>query len=211
MYGSNSSFRSGDQVGRSPLLIVQLSDESGLNLSGEVGHKITVRVDDAQSEDITQFFNYDVDSYTDGELSRTIGPLSEGAHRLTVEAWDSFNNLNLTSLNFVVGESSEEGYAVRDVLNWPNPMASETFFTYALTQDGTSDVKIKIYTLTGKLVDEIDGLGTRQLYNSNSTRPWHGRDKEGHELANGVYFYKVIARHQRGYSAEATGKLVILR
>ncbi|MCB1059627.1 MAG: type IX secretion system sortase PorU [Calditrichaeota bacterium] len=207
----NSSFRSGDQVGRSPLLIVQLSDESGLNLSGEVGHKITVRVDDAQSEDITQFFNYDVDSYTDGELSRTIGPLSEGAHRLTVEAWDSFNNLNLTSLNFVVGESSEEGYAVRDVLNWPNPMASETFFTYALTQDGTSDVKIKIYTLTGKLVDEIDGLGTRQLYNSNSTRPWHGRDKEGHELANGVYFYKVIARHQRGYSAEATGKLVILR
>jgi hypothetical protein len=207
----NSSFRNGDQVGRSPLLLVRLADESGLNLSGEVGHKVTVRVDDAQSEDITQFFNYDVDSYTEGELSRTIGPLSEGPHRLTVEAWDSFNNLNLYSLDFVVGQSSEEGYAVRDVLNWPNPMSSETYFTYALTQDGTSEVKIKIFTLTGKLVGELDGLGTRQLYNSNSTRPWNGRDKEGHELANGVYFYKVIARHQRGYTAEATGKLVILR
>lgn len=207
----NTSFRTGDQVSRSPLLIVRLTDDSGLNLSGEVGHKITARIDDAQAEDITQFFNYDVNSYTAGELSRTIGPLSEGNHRLTVEAWDSFNNLNLYSLDFVVGQAAEEGYAIRDVLNWPNPMTSETFFTYSLTQDGTSDVSLRIYTMGGKLVDEIEGLGTRQLFNSNSDRPWHGRDRGGHELANGVYFYKLTARHQRGYSAEATGKLVILR
>ena len=90
-------------------------------------------------------------------------------------------------------------------------MSGETYFTYALTQDGTSDVNVRIYTMTGKLVDEIEGLGTRQLYNSNSDRAWNGRDREGHELANGVYFYKIIARHQQGYEAEATGKLVILR
>ncbi|MBL0060349.1 MAG: type IX secretion system sortase PorU [bacterium] len=207
----NSSFRNGDQVSRSPLLIVSLTDESGINLSGEVGHKITARIDDAQAENITQFFNYDVNSYTNGELSRTIGPLSEGLHRLTIEAWDSFNNLNNYSFDFVVGEAAEEGYAIRDVLNWPNPMSAETYFTYSLTQDGTSDVSIRIFTMSGKLIDEIDGLGTRQLFNSNNNRPWNGRDREGHELANGVYFYKVTARHQNGYEAEATGKLVILR
>ncbi|MBK6766934.1 MAG: type IX secretion system sortase PorU [bacterium] len=207
----NNSFRDGDQVSRTPALIVKLSDDSGLNLSGEVGHRITVRIDEAQAEDLTQFFNYDIDSYVQGELVRSIGPLSEGEHRLTVEAWDSFNNLNTTSLNFIVGQAAEEGYAIRDVLNWPNPMSGETYFTYALTQDGTSDVNVRIYTMTGKLVDEIEGLGTRQLYNSNSDRAWNGRDREGHELANGVYFYKIIARHQQGYEAEATGKLVILR
>ncbi len=207
----NSSFRNGDQVSRSPLLIVSLSDDSGINLSGEVGHKITARIDDAQAEDVTQFFNYDVNSFTKGELSRTIGPLSEGPHRLTIEAWDSFNNLNNYGFDFVVGESAEEGYAIRDVLNWPNPMSSETYFTYSLTQDGTSEVSIRIFTMSGKLVDEINGLGTRQLFNSNNNRPWNGRDREGHELANGVYFYKVTARHQNGYEAEATGKLVILR
>ncbi|MBK6910028.1 MAG: type IX secretion system sortase PorU [bacterium] len=207
----NTSFRNGDQVSRTPVLIVRLDDESGLNLSGEVGHKITARIDDAQAEDITQFFNYDVDSYTEGELSRTIGPLSDGPHRLTIEAWDSFNNLNNYAFDFIVGESGESGYAIQDILNWPNPMTAETFFTYSLTQDGTADVTVKIFTMTGKLVDELDGLSTRQLYNSNSTRPWHGRDRDGHELANGVYLYKVIARHQRGYTAEATGKLVILR
>ncbi|MCB9357188.1 MAG: type IX secretion system sortase PorU [Calditrichaeota bacterium] len=207
----NTSFRSGDQVSRTPRLIVRLGDDSGINLSGEVGHRITVRIDEAQAEDITQFFNYDVDSYTNGELSRTIGPFSEGPHRLTVEAWDSFNNLNVETLDFVVSQSSEAGFAIRDVLNWPNPMSSETFFTYSLTQDGATDVKVRIFTMTGKLVDEMDGLGTRQLYNSNSAFPWHGKDRNGRDLANGVYFYKVIAQHEQGYSAEATGKLIILR
>jgi len=207
----NTSFRHGDQVSRTPMLIVRLTDESGINLSGEVGHKITARIDEAQAEDITQFFNYDVDSYTQGELSRTIGPLSDGPHSVTIEAWDSFNNLNNYSFDFVVGQSGESGYAIQDVLNWPNPMSSETFFTYSLTQDGTADVSIKVFTLSGKLVDEIENLGTRQLYNSNNSRPWRGRDRDGHELSNGVYFYKVTAQHERGYTAEATGKLVILR
>ncbi len=207
----NTSFRSGDQVSRTPRLIVRLSDESGINLSGEVGHRITVRIDDAQAEDITQFFNYDINSHIEGELVRTLGPFSDGPHQMTIEAWDSFNNLNLKRFDFVVGQSAEEGFAIRDVLNWPNPMSDETYFTYSLTQDGARDVRIRIYTMTGKQVDEIDGLGVRQLYNSNSNRPWHGRDREGRELANGVYFYRVIAQHERGFSAEATGKLVILR
>jgi hypothetical protein len=41
--------------------------------------------------------------------------------------------------------------------------------------------------------------------------PWYGRDRDGRELANGVYFYKIRADKSDGRSAEATGKLVILR
>ncbi|MBU0691782.1 type IX secretion system sortase PorU [bacterium] len=205
------SFSSGDQVSQTPLLHVGLIDDSGINLSGAVGHRVTARIDDATTEDLTPFFNYNLDSYTDGFLEKEIGPLSIGEHRLVIEAWDSFNNLNQASATFLVGSEGEEGFAIHDVYNWPNPMSNETFFTYALTQSGTSDVSIKIYTLTGKLIDEIRGLGTRQLYNSNADRPWHGRDREGHELANGVYLYKVKAVHSQGHSAEATGKLVILR
>ena len=128
-----------------------------------------------------------------------------------IEAWDSFNNLNQESVVFNVGSEGEGGYAIHDVYNWPNPMSDKTYFTYSLTQQGTRNVSVKIFTLTGKLVYEIDGLGTRQLYNSNSDRPWYGRDRDGHMLANGVYFYKIKAEHEQGQSAEATGKLVILR
>lgn len=205
------SFSSGDQVSQTPVLHVGLQDASGINLSGAVGHRVTARVDDATTEDLTPYFNYDLDSYTEGYLEKEIGPLSIGEHRLVLEAWDSFNNLNQKSITFTVGSEGEEGYAIHDVFTWPNPMSGETYFTYSLTQSGTRDVSIKIYTLTGKLIDELNGLGTRQLYNSNADRPWYGRDREGHELANGVYLYKVKAMHSQGHSAEATGKLVILR
>jgi hypothetical protein len=207
----SASFKTGDQVSRTPTLHVDLSDDSGINLSGAVGHRVTVRTDDAASEDLTPFFNYNLDSYTEGFLEKEIGPLAVGEHRLVIEAWDSFNNLNQAAVTFLVGEEGESGYAIHDVYNWPNPMSSETYFTYSLTQQGTREVSLKIFTLTGKLVFEMRGLGTRQLYNSNADRPWYGRDREGRELANGVYFYKIKAVHEQGHAAEATGKLVILR
>ncbi len=206
-----ASFRSGDLVSGTPLLHVGVSDLSGVNLSGEVGHRITVRVDDAAPEDLTPYFNYDLDSYTAGALEKNIGPLSPGEHRLIVEAWDSFNNLNQSSMAFTVGEAGEAGYAVRDVLNYPNPMQDVTYFTYSLTQSGTSRVTIKVFTLSGKLVWEDGGFGTNMLFNSNNDRAWDGRDREGKMLGNGVYLYRVKAENQNGHTAEATGKLVILR
>jgi hypothetical protein len=206
------SFHPGDLVSSTPKLHVDLTDSSGINLSGEVGHKITVRIDDAQTEDLTPFFNYDLDRHTVGSLDKSIGPLAEGEHRLVIEAWDSFNNLNQSTLTFTVGKSGEAGYDIRDVYNWPNPMKDVTRFTYFLTQDGTRRVSLKVFTLTGKLVYEMDGLGTKgPAFNSNADRPWDGRDREGHELANGVYFYRIKAENTLGHTAEATGKLVILR
>jgi hypothetical protein len=206
------SFRPGDLVSSTPRLHVGLVDSSGINLSGEVGHKITVRVDDAQAEDLTPFFNYDRDSYTSGSLDKTIGPLAEGNHRLIIEAWDSFNNLSQGSMTFNVGQSGEAGYEIRDVLAFPNPMKDVTCFTYLLTQDGTRRVSLKVFTLSGKLVYDMDNLGTRgPAFNSNSDRPWDGRDREGHMLANGVYFFRIRAEQTNGRTAEATGKLVILR
>lgn len=204
------SFHSGDIVGEMPTLIVRLYDESGINLTGAVGHKITVRIDDAQTEDLTQFFNYDLNSYTDGELQKVIGPMREGEHQLVIEAWDSFNNINQHSIVLNVGESGEGGFAIRDLYNWPNPMQDFTYFTYVLTQPARR-VDLKLYTLSGKLVYELNHLGTEQLFNSNKDYPWDGRDKTGHMLANGVYFYRVEAEHEAGYRAEETGKLVILR
>jgi len=58
----------------------------------------------------------------------------------------------------------------------------------------------------------MDGLDTRgPAFNSNADRPWNGRDREGHLLANGVYLYRIKAEHADGHAAESIGKLVILR
>lgn len=206
------SFRPGDLVSGTPKLHVTIADSSGINLSGDVGHKITGRVDESQTEDLTPYFNYDLDKHTTGSLDKVLGPLTVGDHRLVIEAWDSFNNLNQAALTFKVGQGGEAGYAIRDVYNWPNPMKDVTHFTYFLTEDGTRSVSLKVYTLSGKLIYEMNGLGTRgPAFNSNSDMPWDGHDRGGHFLGNGVYFYRIKAEHTNGHSAEATGKLVILR
>ena len=204
------SFQPGDPVSSSPLLSVTITDSSGINLSGEVGHKIVVRVDESSSEDLTPFFNYDLDSYTSGTLEKRLGPFSQGEHHLVIEAWDSFNNLNQQSLSFFVGEEGPAGFELRDVLNWPNPMKDNTYFTYFLTQPA-AEVHLKIFTLTGKQVYSLEGLDTGYGFRSNKTRSWDGRDAMGHELANGVYFFKVIAKSAAGTRSEKVGKLVILR
>jgi len=205
------SFQPGDPVSSSPLLHVTLSDSFGINLSGEVGHKIIARVDESLSEDLTPFFNYDLDSHVRGSLEKRLGPFSQGEHRLVVEAWDSFNNLDQQSLSFVVGEEGAAGFELRDVLNWPNPMKDFTYFTYYLTPPGAAEVTIKIFTLTGKHVYTLGDLDASYGFRSNNTRPWDGRDATGHELANGVYLYRVIAKTAAGVHSEKTGKLVILR
>ena len=73
------------------------------------------------------------------------------------------------------------------------------------------DIKIKIYTLRGTLIQTLNDLsgvsGPNQIF-------WDGRDRDGDVLANGVYLYKIIAattNQDKTLKHESIGKLVIAR
>ena len=71
---------------------------------------------------------------------------------------------------------------------------------------------IKIYTVAGRLLYKFDEtfLAANQL----AKFEWDGRDEDGDVLANGVYFYKVIAKANidgKTKTKEAVQKLVIMR
>ena len=86
-------------------------------------------------------------------------------------------------------------------------MSDETTFTYVLSRP--AEVNIRVYTLSGRLVQYLDGVSGLAGYNQVA---WNGLDGDGHMLANGVYLYKIIARTLDGsQSAEALGKLSIVR
>jgi len=93
------------------------------------------------------------------------------------------------------------------VLNYPNPMKHETIFTYYLVNENLADVQIKIYTVAGRLIKVINfapgEIGFNQVL-------WDGCDENNNVIANGVYFYKIIARSGDN-SAERIDKLVIVR
>jgi len=205
---AGQSFLSGDFAPSDPLIEVQLEDENGINITGEVGHWIILLVDDGQQQiNVTDHFQYDSGSYQTGRLSYQLSGLSPGAHRVTVKAWDNFNNFSIASLDFEV--SDEDRLVLRNVLNCPNPFdprSEATEFTYEVSRP--AEVTIKVYTVAGRLIRTLREGQRPGGY--NLSRPWRGEDEDGDQIANGVYLYKIIARAD-GQQTEAHGKVVVMR
>ncbi|MCX6640982.1 MAG: C25 family cysteine peptidase [bacterium] len=127
-----------------------------------------------------------------------------GNHTVSVVAHDLAGNTGSASIQFtVVGQ-----FKLDFIGNYPNPFNDKTYFSYRLTEQTTEPVRIRIYTVSGRLI--------RTLY-SNSAQEinygeiyWDGLDEDGSTIANGVYFYKIMAR--RGDTKiEKTMKMAKLR
>ncbi len=198
-------FFDGDYVSRQPTIIVRLDDESGINLTREVGHQIEIIVDGNLRKDVTDFFLYDENSFQSGELQYTLPALAPGKHTLTISAWDNLNNYSEEQLNFTTTNS--EALTLVEMVNYPNPFQRDTHFTFQFQSPaGLGDVSIKVYTVAGRLIREIEDVarpGFNKIY-------WDGLDQEGNILANGVYLYKVVINDGDNI-VEKTDKLAIAR
>ncbi|MBD3169845.1 MAG: type IX secretion system sortase PorU, partial [candidate division Zixibacteria bacterium] len=208
VYIDNSQV-SGNTVSVGPefALRVVLSDTNGINLTGQAGHNISFKIDDGEAldEDLTQYFNYDLGDFRNGSLTYDITGLSPGEYRAELKAWDNVNNSSEKEFNIFV--ASQSGTDLVDVMNYPNPFENETVFQYLLQGQENTDVKIKIYTLSGLLIRTLDNCPSDRTYNFVQ---WNGRDDDGDEIANGVYIYKVIADGPGG-KAESFQKAVKLK
>ena len=71
-------------------------------------------------------------------------------------------------------------------------------FVFTLTgSEIPENINIRIMTVTGKVVREIDNeeLGEIHIGNNRSSFYWDGTDQFGDRLANGVYLYQVKVRN----------------
>jgi hypothetical protein len=206
-FEDQEEFNNGDLVHKNPILIAEIYDESGINLTQEVGHAIEIKIDDQPAKDITSFFAYERDSYASGKLRYHLEDLISGEHRLSLQAWDNLNNPNLEEVSLRI--ASAEGLVLSDVYNYPNPFANETNFTFqAQGLDAGAEVSVKVYTVSGRLIRTIDALpeprpGFNYYY-------WDGNDEDGDPLANGVYLYKIILK-SGDKQREVIEKLVVLK
>ncbi|MFH1006459.1 MAG: type IX secretion system sortase PorU [Candidatus Latescibacterota bacterium] len=193
-------FSDGDFVESSPVLLATIQDESGINVTGEIGHDLEIRIDGAGGKvhKVTEYFVAD-GTYEKGNLEVQLGELGEGTHTIALKAWDNSNNSSLTQVTVEV--ASEAGLSLKDLLCFPNPMRTETTFTYQVSRE--AEVTIRLYTLSGRLIETIPGEGQRG-YNQVL---W-GSDVK---LANGVYLYKITARDAEGRQAEKVERLAVVR
>lgn len=128
--------------------------------------------------------------------------LDAGLHQIKFEVHDATQNSAAEEIEVRVDAELH----LREVMNYPNPFANETEFTYYLTQPA-QQVTIKIFTLAGRLIAAFEHAPANAGFNRFA---WNGRDADGDALANGVYFYKVIARADHA-NDEVVQKLVVMR
>ncbi len=194
-----------------------VSDEHGVNITGQLGHGIVVKIDGGEvyEGDVTGYFRYDQGDYQAGRLEVALPALPLGEHEISLKVWDNFNNSTL--ITKTVEAVATENLELSDVMNYPNPIrkgVTGTAFQYCLN-DNVDRVTIKIFTESGKKIKTIDiTSGDLTQMDCNQVN-WNLLDADGDHLANGIYLYKVTAekRLADGSSehADKTGKLVILR
>ncbi len=115
-------------------------------------------------------------------------------------------------------------FKIGTVYPYPNPMSSFTRFAFLVQGSDPSvieDFRIRIYTLSGRVVQEFDLVEDPSRLEGGALRIgwnkllWDGRDADGDLLAPGVYLYKVFLRAegQRIAINNESGieKLVVLR
>jgi hypothetical protein len=206
--GRRESFFSGDMVSGDPELTAELEDDkSGINLTGEIGHKITLMLDDQTPIDVSEYFKYDQGSYLKGRLTYQFSGTALGSHRLQVKAWDNSNNSSVQSIEFRTVPSG--ALTIQKVINYPNPMSDQTQFTFEIKE--TAEVEIKIFTVDGRVIRKIDRFWALPGFNFMD---WDGKDETGDAPSNGVYLYKIIARNRlqgKDVETSAIGKLIVMR
>lgn len=120
---------------------------------------------------------------------------ADGIYTLFVSAKDRSNN-NSGDLSYSVDFEVALTPAISNMLNYPNPFTTSTQFVFTLTgRDVPDELKIQIFTVSGKLVREIDKseLGALRIGLNRTDFAWDGTDMYGDQLANGVYLYRVVA------------------
>ena len=209
-YLNDDKFVNGGITNEDPVLIVKLSDSSGINTAGAgIGHDIvaTLDNDNRQYFVLNDFYEADLNSYQQGSVHFQMPALTAGLHTLKIKAWDVLDNSSEYILEFSV--QKDEELVLNHVLNYPNPFTTKTQFWFEHNKPNQNlQVKVQIFTLTGKVVKTIKQT-INDAGNRSSEVEWDGRDEFGDKLGRGVYLYRLTVISD-GKKKEKLEKLVIL-
>lgn len=202
VYINNESFVSGGISDKNPKLIANISDDSGINITGNsIGHDIIAVINDENKKTYTlnDFFEAAIDDHTSGKVNYPIYNLEPGHYSMKVRAWDIANNSGEGFTDFIVAQSGEA--ALDRILNYPNPFSNSTEFQFEhnVPSGFPFELKITIYTVSGKIVKTIQhsGISNGSIHTGIQ---WNGRDEYNQKLAAGVYIYRIALLSEFGSS-----------
>ncbi len=188
---NSESFKNGDNVNESPLVIAKIHDENGINLSNSgIGHQMSLCLDqDKTYSDVSAYYSPDFSSIGNaGSISYNLDNLSEGTHSLRLKVWDTFNNSSEQTISFNVIKGLKP--EMHDVYAIGNPATTETkFYIRHNRPDSQIIVTLYVYDLMGRLVWSTQESGKSDMFTSFPIT-WNLTDMAGRRVPRGIYIYK---------------------
>jgi hypothetical protein len=210
-YLNDPSFSSGATVNETPLLIAQIYDTSGINISGNgIGHDIFVKIDGKinQSYPANDYFQFFSGSYQEGYLSFSIPELTAGRHTLELTVWDLQNNVTIDEITFEVKPGMKPDLMELTVL--PNPAKERVVFNLRHNRPETNlEIGIFVYDLTGRLVWEYHEQGESQALRDYTVN-WDLNTGNGGRLKAGIYLTKATLSTNGSKTSSKAKKMVVL-
>jgi hypothetical protein len=181
-------FNAGDIVRNEPLLIVDLSDNSGINSTGiGVGHKIEAWIDNSEeSIDMTSDYESSFEDYKKGSANKVLLGLAPGVHYVKVRAWDIYNNYSIAETYFNIKDPN--AVVVGEVTALPTPFEESTKIVFKHNLNPPLDVELDVYDAKGAKVRTIN---TQILTPFEGTINWDGRDSYGSQVSIGSYYFRL--------------------
>ena len=208
---NSTDFVMGDRVNETPMLMLALYDENGINATGSsIGHDLIAIIDNDPQKTyvLNSYYTTEPGDYRRGSVIYSLPDLEEGHHTLLVRAWDVLNNSSTVEIPFEVvnGLRPEVGH----VWNTPNPARTSTTFVITHNRPQTElTVKIDIYDFSGRL---LWNHSQTTVSSGNELRlTWDLTTDGGRPIGNGVYLYRVTLSSENGEEVSKARKIVIAR
>ncbi|WP_025762999.1 type IX secretion system sortase PorU [Dyadobacter tibetensis] len=153
-YMNDPSFRDGDLVDPSSVMVVRIRDKEGINLVGSpYGRGLTLTLNDTLEIDLSDFYRAELDDFTAGSIVYPFKDLPQGTYTATVKVYDSYNNSSKITFGFEVG--AIKGVAITDLVIFPNPFQNDWSFDLEHNRvDEDIALELKVLTISGKVIGE---------------------------------------------------------
>lgn len=210
--GSNS-FKDGGILPPDTYIFVHISDPQGIySLGTEIGRDIiaTHYLPDGSVRRtmLNALFEPEIDNPTAGNLYFPLNGLAQGAHRLSIKAWDMHNNSSEKEIRFLVNPA--DNLMISHVILSPNPFSEETTFVFEHNKPGQKLLtKLEIYDAVGNMVHQQQkemkpaGILSEPLH-------WRASQLAAGRLPTGVYLWRLIVQSADESLQTVSGRLILM-
>lgn len=208
-------FKTGGTTGPNTILLANLSDEHGINVTGNgIGHDLTAVLDGKTGQPfiLNEYYSAKHNDFTQGTVAFPLTSLSPGWHTLTLKAWDALNNSAENTITFQVINDDEPTLA--HVRISPNPAVQQINFQLEHNlKSQLFEVQAELYNLQGQRLTTLKAQSSpanpvfNLVMDLPAVLPGYGP---------GIYLYRVsllpVGGSDASFSPSAlTGKVVIMR